>query len=538
MFIFENKLFTLKHIFLALLTGLLCWFAWPTYGVVFFLFVAFVPLLWVEFQLRQTSKSKRTIFGLAYLSFVVWNAGTTSWLYFSDPFGMFFAVLVNSLLMSLVFLLYHIVAKRLPFTASATFFISSWICFEYIHLHWEFSWPWLNLGNAFSENTSIIQWYEYTGTFGGTLWVLVANVIVFKALLLFQQYKEKRILLAASLRFTLWIGIPIGISYFIGSQWIPSQRYMEVISLQPNIDPYTEKYHTDDAAMQRKLLQLLDTVISPTTDLVLLPETVFAQGTRLKNYELSAAHAFAKEVIAVYPNTRILGGISAYDIVADSLATSQSNRHPNGFWYNDYNAAFFETNQQPPSFYYKSKLVVGVENFPYQGVLKPLLGDVMLDMGGTVAMKTTQDERSVFVIKDDIKVAPIICYESVYGEFVTGYVQNGASLLAIMTNDAWWGNTQGHRQHWSYAKLRAIETRRAIARSANTGISGYIDADGSVLKNTNYNEEASVSMQLPLYSSLTFYVNAGDYIARIAQFLTLFIFLFAIIKFKRVGIKR
>src|SRR5699024_10214193 len=111
------------------------------------------------------------IFGLAYLSFFIWNICTTYWLYYSTAPGMAFAVLANTLLMSLVFIIYHHTAKRLDFTASSVFLASLWMCLEYLHLHWDFSWPWLNLGNGFSEFPQWIQWYEYTGTFGGTLWV-------------------------------------------------------------------------------------------------------------------------------------------------------------------------------------------------------------------------------------------------------------------------------------------------------------------------------------------------------------------------------
>ena len=60
------------------------------------------------------------------------------------------------------------------------FLISLWICYEKLHLIWDFSWPWLIFGNVFSENTWIIQWYEYTGVFGGTLWVLTLNIFFFK----------------------------------------------------------------------------------------------------------------------------------------------------------------------------------------------------------------------------------------------------------------------------------------------------------------------------------------------------------------------
>jgi apolipoprotein N-acyltransferase len=182
--------------------------------------------------------------------------------------------------------------------------------------------------------------------------------------------------------------------------------------------------------------------------------------------------------------------------------------------------------------------VVGVENFPYQSILRPLLGDVMLDLGGTVAVKTTQEDRATFESNTEVNYAPIICYESVYGEFVTGYVKNGAHVLAIMTNDAWWDETQGHQQHWEYAKLRAIETRRSVARSANTGISGVIDATGKVMQQTNYNQAIAIKASVPIYTKQTFYVSHGDYIARIAQFLALFIFLFSVIKHKKIGVKR
>ena len=177
--------------------------------------------------------------------------------------------------------------------------------------------------------------------------------------------------------------------------------------------------------------------------------------------------------------------------------------------------------------------MVGVENFPYQDILKPVLGDVMIDLGGTVAMKTTQPDREVFTLKDSVSTAPIICYESIYGEYVTGYVKNGAQFLSIITNDAWWGNTAGHRQHASYAKLRAIETRRSVARSANTGISEIIDPTGKVTHKLGYEKQGTLSGKIILNDEITFYALHGDYIARISKFLALFIFLFAIVGFKR-----
>ncbi|HET8752794.1 MAG TPA: apolipoprotein N-acyltransferase, partial [Salinimicrobium sp.] len=128
----------MRNFILALLSGILLAMAWPTYGFPLLLFFAFVPLLYAEYKIRlsKTSNKKWKILGLSYLSFFLWNLFTTYWLYFSTAFGGAFAVAMNSLFMALVFLIYHIVAKRSTFRAGSAFLICFWICFEYLHLNW------------------------------------------------------------------------------------------------------------------------------------------------------------------------------------------------------------------------------------------------------------------------------------------------------------------------------------------------------------------------------------------------------------------
>ncbi|WP_394330134.1 hypothetical protein [Gillisia marina] len=207
----------MKNLFFAILSGLLLAFAWPTYGLPLLLFFGFIPLLYVEYKLRTAGVKflKLKVLGYSYLSFFLWNLITTYWLYFSTPFGGAFAILVNSLLMALVFLLYHIVAKRTNFKASSAFLICLWIVFEKLHLNWDFSWPWLNLGNGFSNYINWVQWYEYTGTFGGTLWIWVVNMAVFKFILLYREHRAKEILVRSIVKISLIIFLPITISYII-----------------------------------------------------------------------------------------------------------------------------------------------------------------------------------------------------------------------------------------------------------------------------------------------------------------------------------
>jgi len=189
-------------------------------------------------------------------------------------------------------------------------------------------------------------------------------------------------------------------------------------------------------------------------------------------------------------------------------------------------------NSNKKQVYHKSKLVVGVENLPYKSFLKPLLGNALLDFGGTVMSRATQDKRTVYETKNKIKVAPIICYESMYGEFISEYIRNGAQLLAIITNDGWWGNTIGHKQLLSLSRLRAIELRRSIARSANTGISAIINEKGDILNTIPYEKKGFINDKIFLSSKITFYSQYGDYIFRISLFIFLIIFLFYFAKKK------
>lgn len=525
----------MKKTLLALFSGFLLAGAWPTYGFPLLLFFGFVPLLYVEFQQRSQPQKHNAwkVFGYAYLAFFVWNVITTYWIYYSTAAGMAAAILLNTLFMSVVFILYHKIAQRTNFKVSVLFLTTCWICFEYLHLHWDFSWPWLNLGNGFSEYPKWIQWYAYTGTFGGTLWVWVVNITVFKALLLFKQHKDKAVLYRGLLKTCLLIALPVTLSYILYATY-PDEKEketLEVLILQPNIDPYKEKYNTDDQHIGVLLSQMTNAHIDDGTQLIIAPETVFADGTERSKFHQSFAYDYGQQMMKDHPQVSLLAGISFYDLITDKDSVkAQSNFLRPGLWFNDYNSAFLMTAGQEDQFYHKTKLVVGVETFPYQKILKPVLGNIMIDLGGTVAQKTTQPDRSIFNFGEKDKTGSIICYESVYGAFVNGYVNNGAQFLSIITNDAWWENTQGHKQHLSYARLRAIETRRDIARSANTGISAIINQKGEIVMRTAYGEQTVIKGKIHLNDKLTFYTRHGDYIARIAGLMALFIFLFAVVK--------
>ena len=497
--------------------------SWPTYGLYFFIFFAFIPLISLVDNYRNQNNVTLTIF--SFVTFFTWNLITTYWLYYASFFGMLFAVIVNSALMSFVVFISLIFRKKLGDRLSVIFFITLWICFEKFHLNWDFSWPWLNLGNVFSENTNIIQWYEYTGAFGGTLWVLCSNFTAYMCVKKIQAMKSFK---SEILTLTFIIFLPIFCSLLIYQNITIKESEIKTVVVQPNIDPYNEKFNRSNDQNLKYLESILSDEINRNS-VVILPETYFSDGSLLSSLSYSNLIRKLKQINKIY-DTEILTGIELYQVFDDSTKVqSFSNKLENNRWLDLFNAALFVSDDF--EIYKKSKLVVGIEKMPYKNVLEPILGSLLIDFGGLSYSRGYQYDRSVFNTKKDIKIAPIICYESVYGEYVGEYVKNGANLLAIITNDGWWDNTQGHKQHLSYAKLRSIETRKNIVRSANTGISSIINYKGEVIKTIAYEEEGLINQRIGSNNKITFYTIYGDFIYRISLF---FIIILTAFFFSRV----
>ena len=528
-----------KNFFLAILSGSLLAASWVTYGITPLIFIAFVPLLLADSHIRSHYKhTKRKIFILSYIAFLIWNIVSTWWIWNSTHVGAVLAISINSLLMTLTFLLYHLIAKRATQKLSLIFLVAIWLSFEKFHLWWDISWPWLNLGNVFSEKITWIQWYEYTGAFGGSLWVWLLNIIFYIAAKDYLTDKNRALLAKRVGIAMLFFAIPVVISYYSYINYSEKGlKTADVVVLQPNIDPYEEKYQFSNESTSEAISYFLLDKLDHKVNFIITPETMFARNILIDELANSAPVNTLKNLFLAFPQVNWVVGVSLLKFIEDKKdVTAQSNYlAEKDIWYNDYNSAFllnydyFRSDTLP--LYHKSKLVVAVENFPYQQILKPILGDMLIDLGGTVALKTTQSERSVFTGRETFgKAAPIICYETVYGEFVTDYIKKGANFLAILTNDAWWGDTQGYKQLLSYTRLRAIETRRSVARSANTGISAFINGRGDILKALPYRDFNTLRCTIALNEEVTFYVRMGDYIARIAGFLAFFIFLYTIAK--------
>lgn len=509
-----------RHFYLATLTGLLLWLGFPDMPFMPLLFLAFVPLLLIEEELKNTPRGFRKLAFYAFHAFFLWNVLSTFWVTNTAFFAGIFANVVNAGLMVIPVLGYHLLRRATGDRFRWPSLIAFWMMFEWTHLHWDLTWPFLSLGNALAEWPSCIQWYAYTGGFGGTLWILGGNILAYS---LFTRYRQNKVLPEVQQwwKLGMWLALPLILSVVMYFRWEPQGSQIEVAVVQPNFEPHYEKFEIPQDIQYQRYRSLARSVLTESTRYLVFPETSFG------NFDLNRMddQPFVrdlKEMLDSFPDCVLITGLDPYRFLAPG--ESSPARRPyvqsanDTLWWEAYNLAAQVSSDQETQIYVKGKLVPGAEIFPFRKWLffmEPLVDQ----LGGSLEGLRRSDQREVFV-HDGMKIGPVICYESVFGEYCGGYVKRGAQALAIITNDGWWDNTPGHRQHLRFGALRAIETRRDIIRSANTGISCLINQRGEILQAQPYGKTAAFGGTIHLNDQITFYTRWGDILARIAFFLS------------------
>ena len=528
-----ERIFRHKLLLYSLLTGLLLALSWPARGFPFLVFFAFVPLFWVEDRLLARRGENRAVVFLLYawVAFFVFNLLTTWWIMFATVPGMIAAVVLNATFMAIPWWLMHLSRRILPSAQGPLPVIIFWMAFEFLHARWELSWSWLDLGNVFAAYPAWVQWYSATGTAGGTLWVLTVNILLFFFIRQFvlESFVGKRARWNAIMALLVF-AIPSVISFYTWITYEEDARPVSIVIVQPAEDPYEQMRSRAELEQHiNNMIALADSRISPATRFVIAPEGANPHGIWKHEAEQHYTIRTLRAHIDENPGIAWIMGSFTYEMFdpRDGLPAT-ARQHPlTGDYFNAYNSAFMVEAGRPVQFYHKSKLVPGIERMPYFTVLGPL-GRLVDRFGGIAGSLGTQDTRDVFISAEQRRVAPAVCYESIYGDFMAGYILNGASLIFIITNDGWWRDTPGYRQHLQYARLRAIETRRSVARSASTGISAFINQRGEIIKETNWWEPAAISATLNENNHITFYARTGNFLGKISLFVSV-LFLFFMI---------
>ena len=506
-----------KNILPALAGGLLLGLPWSVSILFFFIFFAWVPLLLLEEKVRHQA-NHYAVFNYAFICFLLWNILGTWWITQAQFVGAVLIIFANSLLQALVFWLASRIRTILKIPLLFPF-LFIWMGYEHFHLSWDLAWPWLNLGNALASAPKLIQWYEFTGVRGGSLWIILTN---FALLRVYHVYREKGpghgVLVVAAASLLLLIP-PVG-SYLIFQNFEEKGETVNIALIQPNLDPYTEKFKPQNHAQHvAEFFKTADAIIDEETQFLLGPETLIVEQIDESDPLTSSYYRNLLEFRKKYPKLNILLGIHSYRKLGhDSIPPGSRFNQEKNYFYEAFNTALFlpPGSASAPQFYHKTKLVPLFERMPFVQYLG-FLGKYSLELGGYTGTYSLRQDSTTFVSPDaSITILPIVCYESIFGPYCSRNLPQKKGFICMITNDGWWKNTPGYLHHFNFSPVRAIENRRDFVRVANTGISAIIDARGLVIARTPWWEKATLKGKIHLRGGRTFFARHGDYLGRIS----------------------
>jgi apolipoprotein N-acyltransferase len=514
---------------LSVTGGILSGLAWTGWCTGLILLIAFVPFFLIENYLFENPKrfSHNSFFIYTLPGFVIFSIIALGWMRVASITGAICVIMGLSFLMAFAMWLAHIVRLKAGNIPGFVSLITFWLSYEFLSLNINLISPWLNLGNGLAKDIMFIQWYDTTGTAGGSLWILSSNLFLTLLLVNSQEIKRKR-----RLFLVIWLSVIIIPSAISITKYYTIRQNEEVVSeviiIQPNTDPYTEKFTIPFEEQLKKVISLAGTVATDKTTWIITPETTVDDPVNLSDPDNDKYVKMIKELALQFPRASIVTGLVSYKLYppsSDAPTISARKTDASGFYYDHFNSAFKIDTGKTIEVYHKSKLVPGIEmqfsNGPGRFIFK-----ILPSLGGTKWGYGIQKDRICFSHPALLyKIAPVICYESVFGSYVTDYIKNGAGAIFIITNDGWWKNTNGYKQHLSYASLRAIETRRPVARAANTGISCIIDIKGNRTKETEWWTQTVIKGEIHPETRITPYVKYGDYILRISLLISVLILL-------------
>ncbi len=506
-----------RDLILSLLTGLFLTLAFPPFHLGFLAYIGLIPF----FVLLEKKDFKETL-RWGYLTGFFVNLGTLYWIGWVTVPGAVAAILYLPVYFVLYALVHNFVRDYLPeryFYYSVPFL---WVGLEFIRSLGVLGFPWNSLAYTQTYYLSLIQYAEYTSLFGVSFWVVWLNVII---LLLFKNAGNYR---KVAFYFVILVVLFI-VPFIYGKLYVPHdedgrEEKIRVGLVQGNIDPM-EKWDSSFRVTNLKIYQSMTYgLASDSLDLIIWPETATPVYLRDSEVYLQAIHRLVDSL-----NVPLITGTPDYQFNSDGS-------------YKTYNAVFsFVPGKKNFDVYRKLHLVPFGERVPFTETF-PFIADLLekLEMGegnfspgdSIVSFKIPLLKKKDTGIADERKyfLAPVvICFESLFSDLVRKFVMNGADMLIIITNDAWFGRSQAPYHHAQAAVFRAIENRISIARCANTGVSSFIDAYGHVTQETPIWVRTTIVGEVALRQKTTFFNKHGHLFTKTVSFIGLLSLMLSII---------
>jgi len=549
-----GRLFTnIKPIHLSLISGVLLALSYPPLPCYLFAFIGLAPLLYV-----YEEKPRHPLL-LTLLSFFIYHTASnwwiSSWQANTDPY-----LLISGLAIDLVhpffFLvpmgIYRVVRSKLGLTKALIAFPFIWTAFEWAHSLGDLGYPWLTLGYTQMYKYLFVQAADIAGVWGLSFLIAACNAVVFALIIKLRNNSETRtklfkepytILLCVHIVILLFIPVIYGVIRVSNLNLNETEKKINFSVVQPNIDPW-QKWVADPMSQIGKYKQLQDSLIQAqgkAPDVSVWSETAITY----LNTDINLNHnlVFLNDWLDSNKMS-LLTGFTDMVLFDEKPANSPTARYwpAKGKYYESYNSAILlnpdSVSRFKPQIYHKMRLTPFGERLPYAELFSFAISWFEWNVG--ISSWSKGNEQKNLILRNGVieaKIAPIICIESIYPDFVRGFTAKGADVLTVITNDGWYDYTYGPEQHFQIAAMRAIENRRYLVRCANTGVSGFISPTGKTIKKAPQYTSIAVSESIPLINTKSLYVEIGDLLPQICSFATLVLFFFSIIYRKKIKIE-
>ncbi len=520
----EEKRQNKKELLLGLFSGIMLGISFPPVPFFGIVFLAFLPYLFVLVRRDSLASINRFTYFTAFWFNLIALYWVGSWTEEADPFLMISGVALiffNPLLFLIPSTLYYITKKYLSGLAALLLLPVFFVFYEYIYTVSDFRFPWLTLGNSLAYYNSFIQIADIIGVYGLTLLLLYINILIF--ILLGRKLSNKWAKLICIFTLINLFAVPIIYGLYKTNNFKVSKEKVKIGLIQPNLNPW-KKWEAGDLNEQLDLyLSLSKSAVDEGAEVIVWPESA------LPVYLMTGSYKKQVERIKRFIDSNriylVTGMPDATFFFDENTAPEDAKKTESGTLYTSYNSIlYFQPDTEEVIKYAKIKLVPFGEKVPLVEHI-PLLGDIIKWNVGISSWNTGREIVVFNSSNSNLKIGGVICIESIYPDFCAQFVQKGAEILVIVTNDSWYGNSSGPYQHKEFASLRAVENRRSLVRAANGGISCLIDPLGRTIEMTQMFERTYIVVEASLENPKTFYTKYPLLLPNTALSITIIIML-------------
>ncbi len=510
---------TLKNRRQLLLTaggGLMLGISYPPVPMFFLAFIAFIPFFMSLEKRNGAGALGRLTYAFTFFWCLVSLYWVGSWTPEADVFLMISGVALALFLPFLYIipsLLYLAASKIISKRAALFFFPLFWVTFEYALTLTDLKFPWLILGNTQAYFRWFIQPADIIGAYGLSVLILYINIFLYLAFFDEGAIKKRKKLFGALAIIFFVIPLVYGGIQTTFSFIIKASRVNTGL-IQPDLNPWN-KWETGNLESQLDMyLDLSMKAKGEGAELVIWPETALPVYLLGGNYD-----RYVGKIRSFVDSTKlkILTGMPdvIYHKKGDDIPDDAKPIKNSDMVYQSYNSILlFEPGGYNIQRYKKMMLVPFGEKVPFVETI-PLLGDIIKWNVGISSWNTGRDtvnfdvnvKRKIIGHDSSFSAAGVICIESIYPDFVASFVDRGANVIVVVTNDSWYGYSSGPFQHKEIAVMRAVENRRWVLRAANGGVSCFIDHTGRTIKETNLFERDVLTGSFPILTEKTFYTR-------------------------------